>query len=248
MQAISLGDTLTVIKSSEDSFTCSDPSLSCDKSNLVMQAVTLFRQKTNSFFPIKIHLEKKIPKEAGLGGGSSNLATTLWALNQFLKKPYSTKTLKNWAAELSSDAPFFFSSGTGFAKGRGESVKDINPPMDLSSFWIAKPAFELKTPQVYENFNPINFNDIKDPYQMIKKVMQAPCKATNDLESASFFLKPKLKEVKHDLFRIGFKHVLMTGSGTAFYCLGPVIEPSLKDVIFYPVNSIFRRSDNWYCT
>ena len=199
-------------------------------------------------FPIKIHLEKKIPKEAGLGGGSSNIATTLWALNQFLKEPRSIETLKHWAGLISSDAPFFFSSGTAYATGRGEKIQDIQPSMNLSSLWIANPSFKLKTPEVYRNFNPENFNAIKDPYQIIEKIRKNPSEAINDLENAAFSIKPKLKEIKTDLFKLGFKHVLMTGSGTAFYCLGPITDPVLKNITFYPISCLSRASDNWYCT
>ena len=248
MQATSLCDSLHFTKGSEDCLTCSDPSLRCDESNLIMQAVSLFREKTKTFFPIKIHLKKNIPKEAGLGGGSSNLATTLWALNQFLEDPRPIETLKNWASLISSDAPFFFSSGTAYATGRGENIQDIQPSVCLSPLWLAKPSFELKTPEVYRNFKPENFNDIKDPYQVIKKVRKTPSEAINDLESAAFTLKPKLKEVKKDLFNLGFKHVLMTGSGTTFYCLGSVVAPTLKNVSFYPITFISRPSGSWYCS
>ena len=250
MQATSLCDTLhftIASKGSEDFLTCSNPSLKCDESNLIMKGVRLFREKTQTFFPIKIHLEKKIPIEAGLGGGSSNLATTLWALNQCLKEPKPIETLKNWAALLSSDAPFFFSTGTAYVTGRGENIQDIKPSLNFPHIWLAKPSFSLKTSKVYGNVDLSRCNIIKNSYQMIKKMQKSPSEATNDLESAAFALKPNLKMVKNDLFRLGFKHVLMTGSGTAFYCLGAVNAPVLKNVTFYPITFISRPFGRWYC-
>ncbi len=100
-QAIGLGDTLTFTLTPQDSLTCSDPSLPCNDSNLIIKALHLFRRKTNLHIPVTIHLEKHIPTQAGLGGGSSNAATTLGALNTLttiLTQFKSFKTgLRKWA-------------------------------------------------------------------------------------------------------------------------------------------------------
>ena len=124
MQAISFFDTISFVKSDINRLTCSHPNLSCDDSNIVYQGRELFQKRTALFTPFHIHIEKRIPMEAGLGGGSSNLATTLWALNQLHQFPVSSSELKRWAGELSSDAPFFFSTGTAYATGRGERCED----------------------------------------------------------------------------------------------------------------------------
>lgn len=110
-QAINLGDNLTFTLSEQDHLTCSDPHLPCDHTNLVIKAVHLFRKKTNLDTPVTIHLEKEIPSQAGLGGGSSNAATTLWALNALHNYPYTIGQLQIWSAEIGSDIPFFFLSG-----------------------------------------------------------------------------------------------------------------------------------------
>ncbi|MES2198630.1 MAG: hypothetical protein V4489_00475, partial [Chlamydiota bacterium] len=83
-QAITLFDTLQIRLSAKDEFTCSDPSLSLDHTNLVNKALNLFRKKTGSSDQFSIHLDKKIPMQAGLGGGSSNAATALWAFSKLL--------------------------------------------------------------------------------------------------------------------------------------------------------------------
>ncbi len=81
-QTISLGDTLTFELCDHDVLTCSDAKLPVNDSNLIMKAVKLFRRNTGFQSGFKIHLNKKIPTESGLGGGSSNAATTLWACQQ----------------------------------------------------------------------------------------------------------------------------------------------------------------------
>ena len=68
----------------------------------------------------QIHLDKKVPTGAGLGGGSSNAATALWAANQFSGCPATEKELQEWSSEIGSDIPFFFSNGAAFCTGRGE--------------------------------------------------------------------------------------------------------------------------------
>ena len=126
-QAIDLGDTLHFEWSNHepDKLTCTDPNLTTDSSNLIMKAVLLFRQKTDWHHPVSIHLEKRIPIQSGLGGGSSNAATTLWALNEKAGRPASIEQLQTWSAEIGSDIPFFFSEGTAHCLGRGEEVKSI---------------------------------------------------------------------------------------------------------------------------
>jgi 4-diphosphocytidyl-2-C-methyl-D-erythritol kinase len=79
-QAINLGDEITLARSLQDTFTCSDPNIPLDHTNLVLKALTLFREKTAFNFPVSIHLEKKIPIQAGLGGGSSNPLWTTTSL------------------------------------------------------------------------------------------------------------------------------------------------------------------------
>jgi 4-diphosphocytidyl-2-C-methyl-D-erythritol kinase len=107
-QAVSLGDFLSIEMSEEDVLSCNDLSLLCDRSNLIMKALDLFRKKTGIKIAVKVHLEKNIPLQSGLGGGSSNAATTLWGLNELCGRPASLRQLQNWSSEIGSDIPFFF--------------------------------------------------------------------------------------------------------------------------------------------
>lgn len=130
-QAIDLGDTLNITLNECDELSCSDPSLQTDESNLVLKAAALFRKKTALALYIKVHLHKQIPIQAGLGGGSSNAATTLWALNKLANCPASFQDLALWSCELGSDVAFFFSKGAAYCTGRGElfsSLDNFAPP------------------------------------------------------------------------------------------------------------------------
>src|ERR1043166_2699702 len=107
--------------------TCSDPTLPTDAGNLVHRAATLFFQKTEIRDGVRIHLEKKIPLAAGLGGGSGNAATTLLGLNEIFGKPLSFRILHDLAATLGSDVPFFLQSRPALATGRGEKIEPLEP-------------------------------------------------------------------------------------------------------------------------
>src|SRR4029077_140185 len=107
--------------------TCSDPTLPTDAGNLVHRAATLFFQKTEIRDGVRIHLEKKIPMAAGLGGGSGNAATTLLGLNELFSQPLSADQLQETAAALGSDVPFFLQHHPALATGRGEKIQSLAP-------------------------------------------------------------------------------------------------------------------------
>jgi 4-diphosphocytidyl-2-C-methyl-D-erythritol kinase len=107
-QAINLYDVLTFSFAEQDKITTDHPTLATDSSNLVFQAIRLFRENVPYMEGVHVHIKKNIPLQAGLGGGSSNVATTLWALNELCRLPCSTQQLQSMAALLSADAPFFF--------------------------------------------------------------------------------------------------------------------------------------------
>lgn len=231
MQTIDLGDTLHFTFGAPDKLTCTEPTLPTDSSNLVTKAVHLFRQKTGWNESVQIHLEKKIPSQAGLGGGSSNAATTLWALNEQAGKPATTQLLQTWSAEIGSDIPFFFSLGTAQCEGRGEIVKNL-PPQKLGDITIIKPSIGLSTADVFRHFILGN-TDASETY-------------FNDLEAPAFQLCPELKSLKNELQNCRFTSALMTGSGSAFFCLGEGQIPAIPNLFSSPAKAINRKENEWY--
>jgi 4-diphosphocytidyl-2-C-methyl-D-erythritol kinase len=232
-QAIDLGDEITVIPSSFDQFSTSLSSLPMDESNLVVKALALFRKKTGNSQCFHIHLDKKIPLQAGLGGGSSNAATTLWALANSTGNNLSQEELLELSQELGSDVSFFFSSGVAHVSGRGERLEDLPYGNFLPSFfWIAKPSFGLATAAVYQAFTSSTTQNSSLFY--------------NDLEEPAFSLEPSLKRLKKELLQMGFEQVVMSGSGSAFFCLGEVSSPTYEGVEFFKVHPLKRASTQWY--
>lgn len=243
-QTISLYDHLTFSFAEQDELTCSDACLPTDSSNLIIKAVDLFRRKTGLKFGLKVHLEKHIPYEAGLGGGSSNAATTLWALNELHSRAYPLQDLMTWSAEIGSDITFFLSNGTAYCTGRGEIINSLNP-LPKESLWIAKPAQGLSTPTVFKHLDLTQLS-LHDPERTLIGFYNGRPLYYNDLEEPAFRIDPALHHIKQQLMEMGFHAVLMTGSGTAFYCLGSKTPYQIPGVTFYPATFIRRQPGQWY--
>lgn len=214
-QAVSLCDTLHIEKAKSDQLICDHPSIPVDGSNLILKAATLFRKKTGLEFGVNVRLEKRIPSEAGLGGGSSNAATTLWALNLLCGKPATREQLSAWSAEIGSDIPFFFSHGTAYCTGRGEVVRDLSP-LQPSSLTLVKPPMGLSTALVYGKMNVATL-EARDPERYLAAFLGGSPKYFNDLEQPAFAVLPALAQIKQDLLTAGYETVLLSGSGSSFF-------------------------------
>ncbi|EPS58634.1 hypothetical protein M569_16179, partial [Genlisea aurea] len=165
----------------------------------------------------QVHLDKKVPTGAGLGGGSSNAATALWAANHFSGHAASEKELQEWSGEIGSDIPFFFSHGAAYCTGRGEVVEDIPSPI-LSELPIVliKPQEACSTAEVYKRLRLDRTNGI-DPLILLRKISdhgisQEVC--INDLEPPAFDVLPSLERLKQRIADAGrgqYKAVFMSG-------------------------------------
>jgi len=225
-QAIDLGDQLTLTFSTKDTLTCSNPDLPCGDSNLITKALMLFRRQTGLNTPVAIHLEKNIPTQAGLGGGSSNAATTLWGLNALHDFPFSEQELQTWSASIGSDVPFFFSKGTAYCIGRGEKVRDLLP-LSLPSFSLIKPSVGLATPAIFQALKLQECSTL-DPDQLLHDFMIGKHRFINDLEIPALRLCHSLAQIKE-------KHptAFMTGSGSTMVILSGDTKP-------------LHRKQGWY--
>lgn len=243
-QAISLHDVLHVSLSGRDSLTCDAPSLPTDGSNLVLKAAALFRQKTGLQAYVDVHLEKRIPLEAGLGGGSSNAATLLWAFNELTDRPASLEELQSWAGQIGSDVPFFLSEGTAYCTGRGEHVLPL-PALVPRKVTIVKPLEGLPTARVYGSLDIGRLSE-NNPQLSLEQWMRGQVACFNDLETPAIELLPSLRQLKQTLQESGSEAVLMSGSGTSFFCLGLPRPLQLPNVACFPACFVNRVRDAWY--
>lgn len=147
-----LHDILTVEDAGEFGFGCDDPSVPSDEGNLVVRAVRLFERHTGKICHIKVRLEKRIPHGAGLGGGSSDAAAMLGALDRWAGTDLGAAKLAEWAAELGSDVAFFTGNGPTWCRGRGEILE---PATDIPRLpvLLLKPGFGVATPDAYSRWS-----------------------------------------------------------------------------------------------
>jgi 4-diphosphocytidyl-2-C-methyl-D-erythritol kinase len=228
MQTVALYDELSFEQAERDALTCSDPKIPTDERNLILKAADLFRKKSGLPLFVSVHLKKQIPHEAGLGGGSSNAATTLMALNQLAGTPVSQSDLQAWSAELGSDVPFFFApSGRALCTGRGERVHPLDR-VKTESLLIVKPPYGLSTPAVYAQVK-VAENSKFNLEATVEAFQQGRGHLFNELESAAFYLAPDLLDYRHAIVEAGASQTLLAGSGASLFGLGarPPSQPSL---------------------
>jgi 4-diphosphocytidyl-2-C-methyl-D-erythritol kinase len=217
LQKISLYDTLSVSlrKEKEISISTDHPSLPIGRGNLVYQAAQLILKKSGYKCGLHIDIRKEIPLGAGLGGGSSNAATTLKALNQLLEIGFPTKELLKMGLGIGADVPFFLFDGAAVATGIGERLKKI----ELPDFWyvLINPNFEVSTRWAYQNFiltkRHFHFNlqgFVKTPEEISRLLW-------NDLEGVVSYKYPQIERMKKMLLSAGALGALMTGSGPTVF-------------------------------
>lgn len=149
------GDTLHIEPAADGvvTLTCDDPAVPVDGTNLVLKAAELFRGATGWRGGVRFHLEKRIPMGAGLGGGSSNGATALRALNELAGHPLGPATLAKLAGRLGSDCALFLAGGPVVMRGRGERIESLLPVaaarLSGRRVLVFKPAFGIATPWAY---------------------------------------------------------------------------------------------------
>ena len=179
-------------------FTCSNPKLSAGEDNLVVKAVRLLQNESKTYRGVKIHLDKRIPIGAGLGGGSSDAVATLVGLNKLWRIGYDEKQLMSLAGKLGSDTPFFVVGNTAICKGRGEIVTPY--PINVSyNYIIIYPRFEVNTAMVYRNFKNNLTKNLKDVSFFMREFISGnPNKLGavlhNRLEDVVFKLYPDLEK------------------------------------------------------
>ena len=208
--------------------TCDDPGLPTDASNLVVKTATGLLDAANlsSTTGVRIHLTKRIPSGAGLGGGSSDGAFTLLALNQLLQLDWSADRLATLASRYGSDLAFFCHGPSSICTGRGEIVRPIAPPKPRYAVLIL-PAIHMPTPAVYRRFDEL-LSSTPDSGLSTQDYSSWPTLTAqellphlvNDLEPPAFSLSAPLKEIHSRATRIlDGRIVRMSGSGSTLFTL-----------------------------
>jgi len=209
--------------------TCNEPALPVDSKNLVYRAAEAFFKLHNVRAGIRLHLEKKIPLEAGLGGGSGNAATTLLGMNEIFGSPLPGPALFALAAALGSDVPFFLQNQPALATGRGEKIRPLDhfPALRGKAFLLIHPGFGISTPWAYQNLArfPEALNGRPDRAQKLVAKLQAgdlraaSAEFYNSLEAPALEKYPVLALFQEFLRANGALAALMSGSGSTTFAI-----------------------------
>lgn len=219
-------------------FSCDDPLLSGETNLAVRAAKSFFTVLGKTVLPkVRIHLEKKIPVAAGLGGGSSDAGTVLRGLNLLFGQPFSETELIKIARPLGSDVPFFTVEHTAvIAHGTGDIMSPVDPLRDCT-FILVNPGFFVSTRWVFENFS-LTRMEKKYTFPRFRN-----CKAEslslslmhNDLEAVTGAEYTEIGDMKQRLSKLGASKVLMSGSGATVYGIFPdrekANEPDFRSVV-----------------
>lgn len=230
MQPIPLFDHLTFSAVGQDvELTCSEPSLPTDSRNLVYRAAALFRETAHLQDGVRIHLDKRIPLAAGLGGGSADAATTLLGLNELFDAPLSKEALVQLAATLGSDVPFFLQTKPALATGRGEMIQPLDefPALRGTAFLLAHPGFGIPTAWAYQKLAefPDAIHGQAGRAEKLVSLLQsssleaATAEFYNALEQPALQKYPLLALFQQFFRENGAAATLMSGSGSTTFAI-----------------------------
>ncbi|MDZ7743794.1 MAG: 4-(cytidine 5'-diphospho)-2-C-methyl-D-erythritol kinase [Bacteroidota bacterium] len=217
---VTLSDALEIVPSefAKHSFTYTGLAIPPSSKNLCEKAIELLSENY-AVPPLKLHLHKHIPLEAGLGGGSSDAACCLLMLNDLFQFGINEQEMMQYAAKLGSDCPFFIPNKASFAAGRGDELSDID--LELPGYYIRiiKPAVSVSTAEAYRNLSgeskKVSLRDVvmdTDP-ACWKNAL------SNDFEKYVFHRFPEIGKIKEQLYQEGAFYASLSGSGTAVFGL-----------------------------
>ncbi|MFQ5829753.1 MAG: 4-(cytidine 5'-diphospho)-2-C-methyl-D-erythritol kinase [Candidatus Methylomirabilia bacterium] len=217
LQGIDLFDRLILEKAEEITLRTRAEGLPTDERNLVVRAARLLQEASGVRSGARITLDKHIPVAAGLGGGSSDAAATLWGLNRLWRLRWPVQRLREVASRLGSDIPFFFLGGRALATGRGEILQPL-PATPGLALTLVNPRFPLSTREVYECVP----SELKADGSQAKALIAALASGRaasvarslyNSLESVVEAAHPMIGRIKAALLAAGALGAVMSGSG-----------------------------------
>jgi 4-diphosphocytidyl-2-C-methyl-D-erythritol kinase len=225
VQSIDLCDILNFQLDEEICFECDEPDLKRD--NLVTQAASLLKESTKCSLGVRIELRKHIPWGVGLGGGSSDAAATLLALNELWGLGLPPSELVHLAFKLGSDVPFFIYKGTALVEGKGEKVTPL-PSLPSTYFVLLVPTLPKisdKTKQMYDNLDATYFTEGQFVQTAVSSLRQGkaidPGLMFNVFEKVVFNFFPGLDKYRKTLEEAGAQGVYLAGSGPCLFTFFP---------------------------
>ncbi|SNZ12033.1 4-diphosphocytidyl-2-C-methyl-D-erythritol kinase [Hydrogenobacter hydrogenophilus] len=197
--------------------------------NLVYKALRLMERRLGKELEFSVYIHKNIPQGAGLGGGSSNCALVLKAINSLLGEPLSIEELKEIAQSVSSDAVFFLYGGTAVGRGRGEAVEPIRH-VDLK-ITLIYPNLQVSTRRVYSMVSHTSLTPNLDSDKIIQSVLEGRFEVLeNRLGELAMELFPEMREVYRFVEYLGYRPMI-SGSGSCIFYIGEASQEVKKGAL-----------------
>lgn len=221
LQSISLCDELTfeLREDQEIRLTCDDPEIPINDSNLVIKAAKALQENDRG---VNISLTKRIPAKGGLGGGSSNAAITLLALNELWRHELTNADLLHIASGLGADVPFFLIGGCAEGTGTGTDLCSL-PDVEQKQLIIITPDATVSTADAYAALNRGSLTT-SNPASILSSSFAGPLSGDsgqwslhNDFEVAIFEIEPEIRRAKIALLDAGARGALLAGSGSSVF-------------------------------
>ena len=242
---VALSDILFIEPTNEaSSLTCTNDDIPLDDRNLILKAIRLFKETYQREENFRVHLVKRIPAEAGLGGGSSNAAAMLRVMNNILQMNLSLEELAKLGVQLGADVPFFMYQEPAYVSGIGEYIERVRFPMRFRIL-LVKPPFGISTKQAYQTLNLMNAEhcDCKDIFHKIEQDLydETMTAIANSLEESAIRLQPEIQTIKEELLALGFDCALMSGSGSSVFAITKNVAILNKGHEFYKKKNYFAE-------
>ena len=216
---IDLEDTLDFSQATSFQLSVAGTDIPVDESNLISKAYRFMRFRAEKIqTEFSIHLKKRIPIGSGLGGGSSNAAVTLNALNQLWHLNLSAEELEAMGTEIGADVPFFIKGGIQLVEGIGDVLTPIDPTLmkDLH-FILVVPPIQIATPWAYRVLNKtLHPNKRQAKFPPLSKPMKWEL-FDNDFERVIHETYPEIREIKANLQKLGALYAGLSGSGSTVF-------------------------------
>lgn len=222
MQAIDLEDEIEIATSDSLSVQCDDPALN-DEENLAWRAAVDLAKRAGRLPTVAITIKKRIPVGMGLGGGSSDAAAVILALNEFWELDFPLATLADVAAVLGSDVPYFLWGGAALASGRGEIVEPLPTRPGIALTLVCPDIrLEAKTARLYSRLTRFHFSDGGLTRWLVQNLMSGLYSDDlfyNAFESVAFEEFPGLQKVSDSVEAAAGRRPHLTGAGPALFLM-----------------------------
>ncbi|NLE28138.1 MAG: 4-(cytidine 5'-diphospho)-2-C-methyl-D-erythritol kinase [Phycisphaerae bacterium] len=248
MATVTLYDDLLIRPSASLNLTCDDDTIPTGIDNLIYRASTLLADEANVEPNVEIELVKRIPTQAGLGGGSADAAGTLFGLNELWNLRWPTEDLKKLAAVLGSDVGFFLCGPMAICTGRGEIVTPVAVSWNFWGLIVKHPRIALSTAEVYRHYVQDSRRNFSKAESMAKRLPRSKPSEIypyleNDLESSAFTINPELGELRRSLESLLSVPVRLSGSGSALFALFDTRDQAAQASL--RVQSSFKELTCW---